>query len=158
MARAAIALFGLFLLGCAGPRPPQELAGLWSVGPAACAAGVGVRFRAGAIEAVYDDEAETLFSRPRYEIQDRTETEFRVRIVYDLPPAPGGAGIAGAHGVLILARQPDGGIAPEAHTLIDGLTGAARVRIADDPATALLSLGPCGAHPWREDLRGRVSA
>jgi len=157
MARAAIALLGLVLAGCAGARPPEELAGLWSAGPAACAAGVGVRFRAHAIEAVYAGEVETLFVRPHYEIAERNETAFRVRIVYQVPQLEGGVGSAGAHGVLILARQPDGSIAPEAHTLMDGLTGTARVRIANDPATALLSLEPCGAHPWREDLRGRVS-
>ncbi|MBC7767996.1 MAG: hypothetical protein H7124_04355 [Phycisphaerales bacterium] len=158
MARSAIALLGLLLAGCAGPRPPEELSGLWSAGPAACAAGVGVRFRAEAIEAVYDDEVETLFSQPQYEIEERTERAFRVRIVYHLPRLGSGAGTVGAHGVLILARQEDGGIAAVAHTLVDGLTGAARVRIVNDPASSLLALEPCGAHPWREDLRGRVPA
>lgn len=158
MLRAAIALLGVLLAGCAGARPPEELSGLWSAGPAACAAGVGVRFRNDAIEAVYGDEAETLFDQPHYEIEERNESAFRVRIVYRLPRVAGGARSVGGHGVLILARQQDGSIAPEAHTLMDGLTGAARVRIINDPATALLSLEPCGAHPWREDLRGRVSA
>lgn len=156
MARAAIVLLGLLLAGCAGARPPEELAGLWSSGPAACAAGVGVRFRADAIEAVYQDEAETLFARPQYEIQERNGRTFRVRIVYTLPRVGRGAQLAGAHGVLVLARQNGGGIAPVAHTLIDGLTGSARVRIANDPAAALLTLEPCGPHPWREDLRGRA--
>lgn len=156
MARAAIALFSLLLAGCAGARPPEELAGLWSAGPAACANGVGVRFGEEAIEAVYDDETETLFSRPHYEIQERNAEAFRVRIVYELPRI-NGAGAAGAHGVLILARQADGSIAPEAHTLLDGMTGAARVRLSNDPAQALLTLEPCGHHPWREDLRGRAA-
>jgi hypothetical protein len=69
----------------------------------------------------------------------------------------GGAHTLGARGVLVLARQPDGSISPERHTLIDGRTGAARARIIDDPAAVLL-LQPCGAHPWREELRGRAEA
>lgn len=154
MARAAIALFGLVLAGCAAAKaePPAELNGLWSAGAAACAAGVGVRFRGDVIEAVYDDETETLFERPRYQVQHTGEA-FRVRIVYDLPRGVGGPN--SARGVLVLARQPNDGIAPIAHALLDGRTGAARVRIADDPAAALLTLEPCGAHPWREQLRGR---
>lgn len=158
MARSAVALFGLLLAGCAGASPPEELNGLWSSGPAACAAGVGVRFGADAIEAVYQNERETLFLKPQYEIQERNEDAFRVRIVYALPRVPGATRLAGAHGVLILARSDDGGIAPLGHTLFDGLTGAARVRLSDDPTGALLTLEPCGAHPWREDLRGRVRA
>jgi hypothetical protein len=156
MARPPIALFGLALAGCAGAPPPPELGGLWSAGPAACAAGVGVRFRAEAIEAVYADGVETLFAHPRYEVQSDSDT-FRVRIVYDLPKPVGGAHAAGAHGVLVLARQPDGSIAPERHTLLDARTGSARTRIVDDPA-AILLLHPCGAHPWREELRGRRDA
>ena len=150
-----LALLGLALAGCAAAPPPAELSGLWSAGPAACEAGVGVRFSADAIEAVYDREVETLFAHPRYQT-DPDSAVFRVRIVYDLPRLPGGVGAAGAHGVLVLARQADGSIAPERHTLIDTRTGAARIRIVDDPAAVLLSLQPCGAHPWREDLRGRA--
>jgi len=157
MARAAIALFGLALAGCAAATaaPPAELDGLWSAGPAACAAGVGVRFRGEVIEAVYEDESEVLFERPRYEVEHTGEA-FRVRIVYDLPEGVGGP--RRGRGLLVLARQPNDGIAPVTHTLLDGRTGAARVRIADDPAIGLLTLEPCGAHPWREQLRGRRSA
>lgn len=159
MARRISALLGLALAagGCAGAAPPDELDGLWSAGPAACAAGVGVRFGADAIEAVYDDEAEILFEQPRYE-EVSSEDRFRVRITYALPRLPGGARSAGAHGVIVLAQQPGGGLAPEAHTLLDPRTGAARMRLANDPAVALLTLEPCGAHPWREELRGRRNA
>jgi hypothetical protein len=156
MARPPLALLGLALAGCAD-APPQELGGLWSAGPAACAAGVGVRFRADAIEAVYDREVETLFAHPRYQVEPHGEA-FRVRIVYDLPQLPGGASAPGSHGVLILARQADGSIAPEYHAMVDGRTGAVRMRIVNDPAALLLSLQPCGAHPWREELRGRARA
>jgi len=150
----------LFLLclapACTGPaRPPAELDGLWSAGPAACAAGVGVRFNADAIEVVYQDETQTLFDHPRYQIEGAGQT-FRVRITYQLPRVTGGARVAGAYGVLVLARQPDGGIAPLTHSLIDARTGAARMRIGDDPAVQALTLSPCGTHQWREDLRGRT--
>lgn len=137
---------------CAGKDPPPELSGLWSAGDAACEAGVGVRFEADRIAVVYDDQAETLFKSPRYEML--AGDNFRVRITYELPRITGGARSVGAHGVLILARTPVGGIAPETHNLMDGLTGAARIRIANDPAVTALTLQPCGAHPWRGNLRG----
>lgn len=157
MQRAAALLCLTFLASaCAEPsHPPAELGGLWSAGPAACAAGVGVRFEADAIEVVYDDETQTLFDRPRYRLESSGET-FRVRITYDLPRVTGGARVAGAHGVLVLARQPDGGLAPLTHSIVDARTGSARMRIGEDPAVQALTLTPCGAHPWREDLRGRA--
>jgi hypothetical protein len=143
------------LAGCTSARPPSELSGLWSAGQAACDAGVGIRFGSRAIEAVYDDEEETLFEHPRYRVEDHGDN-FRVRIFYDLPHRPGGVRSVGAKGVLVLVRGADGRIKPEAHNLLDGRTGSARVRITDDPASTALSLVPCGAdHPWREGLRGR---
>jgi hypothetical protein len=157
MARAPllIALAGLSVAGACGQTPPPvELNGLWSAGLAACEAGVGVRFGMESIDAVYDDEqTETLFAHPKYEVLDDGR-DFRVRIRYELPYVVGGARSAGAHGVLVLARQDDR-LLPVGHTLIDGLTGAARVRLVDDPVDNALSLTPCGAHPWREPLRGR---
>jgi hypothetical protein len=152
------ALFFLLCLtpACAGPEPPPaELGGLWSAGPAACEAGVGVRFGAQAIEVVYEDETQTLFAAPRYRLESSGET-FRVRITYALARVTGGARAAGSHGVLVLARQPDGGIAPTMHSLVDSRTGAARLRIADDPAVRALTLSPCGDHPWRADLGWRL--
>ncbi len=158
MARALLsfAVLGATLAaaGCGGSAPPAELSGLWSAGPAACTAGVGVRFGPNAIEAVYQSQAETLFERPRYSIVGGDG--FRVRIVYDLPHLAGGARSVGAQGVLVLARQTDGGIAAEAHNLVDGRTGAARLRVLNDPAMALLTLEPCGRQPAREELRGRT--
>ncbi|OQW55903.1 MAG: hypothetical protein A4S17_01085 [Proteobacteria bacterium HN_bin10] len=156
--RRAAALF--FLLGltpaCAGSAPPPaELGGLWSAGAAACEAGVGVRFGAEAIEVVYQDERQVLFERPRYRLESSGRT-FRVRIVYDLPRVAGGARVAGAHGVVVLARQPDGGVAPMTHSIVDGRTGSARLRLADDPAVTALTLTPCGDHPWTQDIRGRA--
>lgn len=114
-----------------------------------------MRFEADAIQVVYEDETQTLFEHPRYNLESGGET-FRVRITYALPRVTGGARVAGAHGVLVLARQPSGGLAPVMHSIMDGRTGSARLRIAGDPAVQALTLAPCGAHPWREDLRGRA--
>jgi hypothetical protein len=47
-------------------------------------------------------------------------------------------------------------LAPVTHSIIDARTGSARLRISNDPAVTALTLSPCGAHPWREDLRGRA--
>lgn len=155
---ALIAISGLAvaLAGCSGAGPPSELHGLWSAGQAACDAGVGVRFGADAIDAVYDREQQTLFEHPRYRVEEGGDN-FRVRIFYDLPHQPGGARSVGARGMLVLARMPDGGLAPVDHNLLDARTGAARVRIANDPAMTALTLEPCDAdHPWREGLRGRA--
>lgn len=159
MARAILTLLCLCLAaaGCGGRAPPRELAGLWGADVAPCAAGVGVRFGANAIEMIYRDETEQLFARPSYAVLSRGD-RFRVRITYDLPHIAGGVREPGGRGTIVLAQQQSGGIAPESHNLIDGRTGAARVRISDDPAATLLSLVPCGSSPWTEGLRGRRTA
>jgi hypothetical protein len=151
---AALSLV-LAISGCVRSGPPEELAGLWSAGPAACAAGVGVRFRADRIYAVYaDDRSETLLNRPHYRIEGRGE-HFRVRIQYQLPRLPGGARSAGAFGVLVLERGETGALAPASHNLIDSRTGSARLRIVGDPAIRSFALSPCAPHPWAGSLRGR---
>lgn len=152
---AALLSLAFFVSACAErSHPPAELSGLWSAGPAACEAGVGVRFEDDAVIVVYDQETQTLFDNPRYNLESSGET-FRVRITYDLPRVTGGARVAGAHGVLVLARQPSGGLAPLTHSIVDARTGSARMRIGGDDAAQSLRLAPCGAHPWREELRGR---
>ena len=156
--KRALALLSVTILAsaCAGPaRPPAELNGLWSSGPASCAAGIGVRFDADAIKVVYANDTQTLFDHPRYKLESSGSASFRVRITYELPHVPGGARVAGAHGVLVLARRADGVLAPVMHTIVDARTGSSRLRIGDDPAAQAMTLTPCGAHPWREDLRGR---
>ena len=156
MARVRYALLGLAVAAaaCRSAAPPAELSGLWSSSQAACEAGVGVRFGADAIRAMYDGQSEVLFRAPRYEAEGN-EADFRVRIRYALPRPAGGAHSQGAHGMIVLARSPGGGLAPRAHNLLDARTGAARLRVMDDPAAALLTLEPCGPHPWREGIRGR---
>jgi hypothetical protein len=150
----AILLLVVAATGCAGSRPPSELAGLWSAGPAACAAGIGVRFENDAIDAVYERQREVLFEHPTYLVESAGEA-FRVRIRYELPRRPGGVRVAGAYGVLVLERGEEGALRPASHNMVDGRTGSARLRIVGDPAFTVLALTPCGAHPWREDLRGR---
>jgi hypothetical protein len=154
-ARQLIAWLGLSVAaGCAASQPPPaELSGLWSAGQAACDAGVGVEFGREAIEAVYEDERQTLFLHPQYQVE-AVGDEFRVRISYELPRVAGGARTAGAYGVVVLARQ-GASIAPTSHSLVDPRTGAARMRIVEDPAVRALTLTPCGDHPWREPRRGR---
>jgi hypothetical protein len=119
----------------------------------ACAAGVGIRFQADAIQAVYDRQVETLFQNPQYEVRGRGP--FRVRIVYDLPRVPGGAHVAGARGVVELTRRQDGSIAPTLHNLLDPRTGAARIQLVNDPAIAALTLTSCTPGRWRADLGER---
>lgn len=155
MARVLFALAALALAsGCGGASaPPVELDGLWSSGPAACAADVGVRFTPGAIVAAYEDQSETLFAQPQYQVV--SNEPFRVRIEYRLPRRPGGGGVAGARGVLVVAETEDGRLMAESHSMRDGRTGAARMRMKDDPAFALLALEPCGPRRGRSPgLRG----
>src|SRR5258706_15673151 len=117
-ARTIFVLIGLgFGAAACGSTPPAELNGLWSSSQMACAAGVGIRFKADAIEAVYDTRTETLFAHPIYELRGRGP--FRVRIVYDLPQLAGGADVAGARGVVGFKRRPDGAVAPPLHKLLD---------------------------------------
>jgi hypothetical protein len=159
MARGRIILAALSLaclVGCARASAPTELSGLWSASQPACAAGVGVRFQADAIEAVYENERQTLFENVSYKVERRGNA-FRARITYDLPRLAGGAHTAGAHGVIVLVRR-DGGVAPESHNLVDPRTGAVRVQLDNDPVQTLLTLEPCGPHPWRDPLRGRNGA
>lgn len=147
----------LALAGCGEAAVPEQLSGLWSSGPAACEAGVGVRFADQAIEAVYDNRTETLFLRPRYTVE-QDGRGVRIRIVYDLPTLPGGARSAGARGVVVLSQRRDGQIAPVSHQLIDGRTGAVRLRLQRDPASDLLRLRRCGPSVplWEAGLRGRA--
>ena len=160
MARVAKIIAGLSLslclgvAGCTPPAPPNELSGLWSATPLACATGVGVRFEPDTIAMVYRDKSEVLFARPRY--QRLAGDDFRVRVIYRLPHVAGGAGDPGAHGVFVLGRRADGAIAPLTHNLLDGRTGAARLRIAGDPAATLLTLSPCDPSGSATGLRGRA--
>ena len=155
--RWIIAGLGLALAACSqASAPPRELDGLWSTGDASCAAGVGIRFTDAAIVAIYPEREEVLIAAPRYD-EISSEGRFRVRVTYALPVIEGASARAGARGVLVLSRHGQL-LAPEQHTLVDSLTGSARMRIADDPMTTALTLQPCGRHPWREPLRGLTPA
>lgn len=141
------------LSGCLGGGPPEELAGLWAAGPAACDAGLGVRFERAAVSAHFDEETQVLLDRPDYEIERRGE-RVRVRISYQLPKPEEGARPS-VRGVLILERGEDGWLHTRAHRFEDPRTGSAHVRIAGDPAAQIFRLRKCGPDAWIEGLRGR---
>jgi hypothetical protein len=141
--------------GCARSGPPEELAGLWSAGPAACEAGIGVRFETSAVAAIYENGGETLLKAPDYDVE-RRGARVRVRVVYQLPAAAGGARSPGARGVLIVERGGDGWLNAVTHRLEDTRTGSARIAIGSDPVAAAFHLRKCGAGAWIEGLRGRA--
>jgi hypothetical protein len=156
MQRAMALLFVTLLASaCAQPsHPPAELNGLWSAGPAACAAGVGVRFEGDAIQVVYEDETQTLFDHPRYKLESSGES-FRVRITYESAARDRRGACCRVLTACSCWRDSRMvGSRPLTHSIIDARTGSARMRIGDDSAVQALTLAPCGAHPWREELRG----
>ena len=148
----------LALTGCGSERPPAELAGLWSAGPAACEAGMGLRFEDEAIAAVYDGQREVMFQNPRYRVEEHGE-EFRVRVSLRLAAPTWRRAKASAHMACWCWRATRrAALRPSSHNLIDARTGSARMRIVGDP-TLSFALQPCGDHhPWRENLRGRSGA
>lgn len=146
---AAFALC-LLIAGCGG-GPPKQLEGMWSAGPAACAAGIGLEFRGDTVDAVYVDDRDVLFARPRYQVV-RAADPFRVRIRYDLPGHARGAG----EGVLVLERQEDGRLLPLSHRFENTLTGAVRVSIGPDPIVRAFAVQPCDERAWIGNLRGRA--
>ncbi len=138
---------------CAGrSAPPRELSGLWSAGPGACDAGIGLRFEESAVAALYAGERETLFANPRYDAR-RDGDSFEVRIAYD---PPGAAPDGGVRGVLVLRRREDGWLTPIAHHMEDPRTGTTRMRIVDDAMALALTVRPCAEPVWIAGLRGRA--
>ena len=142
------------LSGCGDGGPPSELSGLWSAGPAACDARIGVKFEPGAVAALYDKGAEPLLKDASYEIE-RRGAHVRVRIVYDLPTPAGGARSPGARGILVVERGGDGWLNAVSHRLEDKRTGSARLAIGEDPVASAFHLRKCGPGAWIEGLRGR---
>jgi hypothetical protein len=140
--------------GCSRGGPPEELAGLWSSGPAGCEAGIGVQFEPGAVAAHYVAGREPLLKGTAYEIE-RRGARVRVRIAYDLPTSPGGVRSPGARGVLVVERGDDGWLNAVAHRLEDSRTGSARINIGPDPIASAFHLRKCGPGAWIEGLRGR---
>lgn len=160
MAQARYLIAGFMCLaatssGCgAALGPPAELLGLWSAGPAACAAGVGLNFENNVIAARFHEDREVLFEQPIYRREGAGE-HFRVRIDYQLPTPPGGVRAVGAYGAITLARGEDGRLHPVSHVMVDPRTGSMRMRIKDDRPLEALDLTPCDRHPWTLGLRGR---
>lgn len=138
------------LAGCGGGAP-KELDGLWAGGPAACEAGLGVRFRDDAVSAHLEGAEEVLLEAPRYALQ-RPGARVRVRIDY---APPGGRQASPVRGVLVLERGEDGWLSAVAHRLEDARTGSALVRLRGDAMARIFRLRRCGADAWIEGLRGR---
>ncbi len=145
----ALLLGGLLALTAScDSGPPRALHGLWSAGPAACAAGVGLEFGEDAIAAVYGSEREALFVRPRYR-ESHTATGMRVSIDYELPQG------RGMEGRLVLQRGDDGWLRPVSHLMRNKLTGAVRAPIGEDRTALALTVRPCAPDAWLAGLRGR---
>lgn len=152
--RRALAALALFCLaGCDGP--PKELAGVWSAGPAACAAGVGLEFGARSIDAIYAGERQILFHNPRYAVEHGADG-LRISVIYDAPPA--GQDDQRVRGMFVLERGDDGWLRPRGRRLEDPRTGTVRVRIGDDPLTTALAVRRCGPDSFIPGLRGRSAA
>lgn len=143
MARRLLVLVAVCgaLGGCA-QGPPQELAGLWSRSPAACALGAGARFEADAVRVFYGRSDRALYEDPRYAVE-RRGADVRVRIDYAR---------AGARGSLVLHRQGDW-IRPVSHQFADKTTGGVSVRLGEEDVTRFFTLQLCagakenGANP-----------
>ena len=145
MARLPI-LFVCAALSACAPGAPAELAGLWSVGEAACAQGRGLTFDAGAITVHGESRAEPLVDGVRDEVR-AARAGLRVSIRHALPGRPGGVDPRGGVGVVDLELARDGWLRPVARRFEDGLTGSARTPLhALGYADALL-VRRC-ALPW----------
>jgi len=144
-------LAAALLSGCAESGPPKELHGLWASGPAACDAGLGVRFGGRAVSAHLDGAEQVLLDAPEYELQ-RRGARVRVKIEYD---PPGGRAATPVRGVLVLERGDDGWLTTVSHRLEDLRTGSAQIRIKGDAMAGLFRLRQCGPNAWIEGLRGR---
>ncbi|MBI1185744.1 MAG: hypothetical protein GC206_00115 [Alphaproteobacteria bacterium] len=142
---------GAALLAGCGAGAPKELNGLWASGPAACEAGLGVRFSDGAVSAHVDGAEQVLLEAPRYDLE-RRGTRVRVRIDY---APPGGRRASPVRGVLVLERGDDGWLNAVTHRLEDSRTGGVQMRLRDDAMARIFRLRPCGEDAWIEGLRGR---
>jgi hypothetical protein len=140
----ALLFVGTALLtgGCAAPRPPAELAGLWSPSLLACAAGLGVTFRADAVRAKFGGETMVLLGAPQYQVRPEGAGAV-VRIEYNLPAAPGGVNPALGRGVVEVERTPAGRLVPKRAWFFDRQTGTARTALTPGPVESALDLGLC---------------
>jgi hypothetical protein len=170
MARVRFVLFGPPVLGWAlaacTPEPPPALAGLWSVGEAACAQARGLSFDAKSVTAHVEGQSRPLLEGVRYELRAERGGLF-VRLRHDLPARPGGVDPRGGQAVVDLRLGADGWLRPVARRFEDGLTGSARVRLHDLGYAEALNVRSC-ARPWPQrptrapakapgGLRGRVA-
>lgn len=146
MITLACVVLATLLSGCGG-GPPKELNGLWSIGPAACAAGLGVTFKGDAVWARYEKDEFLLMDAPRYVVTP-TAGGSLVRIDYKLPSAPGGVSGALGRGVIeIELATASGRLTPLRSRYVDLRTGSARVPLRAGGLERALSLAHCPKHP-----------
>lgn len=148
---AGLAVAGL--AACAPTAPPRALAGLWSVGEAACAQGRGLTFDAEQVTARIGPEAEPLLQRVRYTLS-RDRDGLTVNIRHALGPV--------GEGVLVMRQGQDGWLRPVARRVENVITGGARAPLRGVGYADALTVRPC-ALPTRpraieadaQSLRGR---
>jgi hypothetical protein len=130
------------VLAACGARPPKELSGLWSTGPAACAAGLGVTFRRDGVWAHYAKDEFVLMAAPRYTVTPTPDGAL-VRIDYKLPGAPGGVAADLGRGVIELERSRMDRLRPVRSRFVDLRTGAATLPLHAGPMEQAMQLARC---------------
>lgn len=139
---------------------PTELAGLWSVGDAACADRRGLTFDSGVVTAHFGTERMALLDGARYDLR-RDAQGLEVRIRHTLPEAPGGVSAAPGQGELVLRQGADGWLRPVAQRFADGLTGSVRLPLHGVGFATALTVRRCqaaGAETSQQKLKGRGGA
>jgi hypothetical protein len=149
----ALAMAGALMACAPEAAPPKRLSGEWGRSPAACAAGFTVRFAPEAVMFGAGEVHRPLLDRPRYaDLPDGG-----VQIEYRLASRPGGVEAALGRGVVTLAPSPEGGLRFASHFYRDGLTGAARMGLAEDQSALarILTVQRCSGPQLGDAIRGR---
>jgi hypothetical protein len=115
---------------------------LWSTGPAACAAGLGVTFRGDSVRARFEDDEFVLMAAPRYAVA-RTADGAIIRIEYQLPTEPGGVSGDLGRGVIEIERTDAGRLVPLRRRFVDLRTGSARLPLKAGALEHALTLAKC---------------
>lgn len=132
---AALAIF--LLLSACGPRPPQELAGLWAKSAGACEAGIGLRFSPRGVVASFAGREEVLLPGARYRL-DKGRYPRRLAIDYRLPKA------GAPRGRIVLVLDPTGRLNPLSRSVVDPVTGSAYAPLRDGAGLlALFDVASC---------------
>lgn len=149
----ALAMAGALMACAPDGAPPQRLSGEWGRSTAACAAGFTVRFAPEAVTFGAGEAHRPLLDRPHYtDLPDG-----RVQIEYQLASRPGGVKAALGRGVVTLAPSAEGGLRFASHFYKDGLTGTARMGLAEEQSALarILTLQRCAGPQLGDAIRGR---